>query len=289
MISVVIPTFNTAELTLSACRSVLDADEVIVVDDASTDGTAELLAREAPDVRVIRLPSNVRFAGAANAGIAAARGELVLLLNSDARVEPGAVAALRDAFTNDARLGIAGAQLINLDGSPQWSGGRLPTLAWLTVLAGGFARFRPRRRSSSAPNVDWVSGAAMMFRRELWDAIGPLRDHYLFYAQDLDFCTRAHDAGWRVRIVEHARVVHEGGATVREWRGVAQDPAMLWLDLLTWAREHRGRVWAGVARMLMIVAACVRLLLPGESKSAYVAALRQLFVKREQAARQRVD
>jgi len=289
VISVVIPTFNTAALTLAACRSVLDASEVIVVDDASTDGTAELLAREVPDLRVIRLPSNVRFAGAANAGIAAARGEIVMLLNSDARAEPGALDAIRSAFSADPRLGIAGAQLINIDGSPQWSGGRLPTLAWLTVLAGGFARFLPRRRASSNANVDWVSGAAMAFRREVWDSIGPLREHYRFYAQDLDFCARAGDAGWDVRIVDDARVVHAGGATVREWRGVAQDPAMLWLDLLTWSREHRGRVWAGVARMLMIVAASVRLLLPGESKSAYVMALRQLFVKREQPARQRVD
>lgn len=292
-LSVVIPTFNTAALTLAACRSVLAADEVIVVDDASSDGTAELLARELPQVRVIRLERNARFAAAANAGVAASRGDVVLLLNSDARVERGALDAIVAVFRNDAQLGIAGAQLLNADGSPQWSGGRVPTLAWLTVLAGGFARFLPRRNGGARnPNIDWVSGAAMAFRRDVWNAAGPLHEHYRFYAQDLDFCIRARGAGWKVRIVEDARVVHDGGATMRAWRGVAElphDPSLLWLDLLTWAREHHGRAWSAVARLLMIAAACVRLLLPGDGKSAYAAALRQLLVEREQPARQRVD
>jgi GT2 family glycosyltransferase len=146
----------------------------------------------------------------------------------------------------------------------------------------------------------------MAFRREVWDAAGPLREEYLFYAQDVDFCARAGDAGWNVCIVEDARVVHHGGATMRDWRGIAElphDPALLWLDLLVWGRERYGATWAASARVLMAVAALVRiaarrtheLLLRGEQRSrsrsttaAYVAALQQLFVKREQPARERV-
>jgi N-acetylglucosaminyl-diphospho-decaprenol L-rhamnosyltransferase len=309
-LSIVIPTFNTAAMTLATCRAARSAatraTEIIVVDDASTDNTQELLASELPDVRVVRLETNSRFAAAANAGVAASRGALILLLNSDARPEREALAAFFDAFDLDATLGIAGAQLLNADGTPQWSGGRIPTMAWLTVLAGGFAQFLPRRaRSSNGAKAEWVSGAAMMFRRDVWNAAGPLHEEYEFYAQDLDFCVRARRAGWAVRIVEEARVTHDGGATVREWRGVgdlAHDPGLLWLDLLTWAKSYYGKEWATSARALMAGAAVLRLAgrrlrsvtLRGEARATYesatavyAGAIVQLVVKRKQSARKR--
>lgn len=287
-LSIVIPTFNTAAMTLATCRAALAASppatEVIVVDDASSDGTSELLASSLPDVRVVRLATNQRFAAAANAGVTASRGAIVLLLNSDAVVERDALNALLAAFEREPRLGVAGAQLINGDGSPQWSGGRLPTLAWLFVLAGGFASLLPRRRRAiSGGAVDWVSGAAMALRRSVWAAVGPLRESYRFYAQDLELCANARAAGWDVEIVEAARVVHAGGASVRQWRDVGElphDPALLWLDLLTWGRRHHGRAWVATARVLMIVAATIRVITRPRS-APYAHALRQLFIERE--------
>lgn len=264
-LSIVIPTFNTGAMTLRCCRAALaalpDDGEVIVVDDGSTDGTLELLSAEVPEVRVVRLETNRRFAGAANAGVAAARGRIVLLLNSDALVDAGALTALLDAFARDARLGVAGARLLNRDGSPQWSGGALPTLLWVLVMVSGWARFLPRRvRRPSGGEVGWVSGAAMAFRREVWEVAGPLNETYRFYAQDLEFCARAGAAGWRVRVVEDARVVHEGGTTMRSWRGVdlPHDPALLWPDVLQWGRAHHGRAWGAVAWGVMCVAALLR-------------------------------
>ena len=146
----------------------------------------------------------------------------------------------------------------------------------------------------------------MAFRRAVWDDAGPLSEKYRFYAQDIEFCVRARDAGWTVQIVEDARVVHDGGATLRLWRGVAdlpQDPTLLWLDLLTWGRKRHGRAWAASARVLMCVAAFIRiaarrareLLLHGDARrrarsttALYVAALRELLIKREQPADQRL-
>jgi GT2 family glycosyltransferase len=304
-LSIIIPTYETAALTAEACRAVLSTmpsgSELIVVDDASTDGTAELLSATFPALTLIRMPVNSRFAAAANRGVDASSGDLVLLLNSDAFVQSGTFGALLEAFAREPRLGIAGARLLNEDGTPQWSGGRTPTLLWLTVMAGGFARLRPaRRRKSAVPSTtDWVSGAAMAFRREVWNAAGPLREHYRFYAQDLDFCMRARAAGWNVQIVERAMVVHGQGQTVRQWREVAElhhDPAMMWLDLLTWAREFHGARWAATARALMSGAVVLRLIvrwlrtltLRGNARAnarsttlAYARALRQLLVERE--------
>lgn len=310
-LSVVIPTFNTAELTLACCRAALaaapEAGEVIVVDDASTDGTVALLQAEVPSVRVVRLETNRRFAGAANAGVGVTRGEVILLLNSDAVVEPDALTALLAAFAEDAGLGVAGARLVNADGTPQWSGGPVPTLPWLVVLAGGVASLLPRRLRASGGNapVAWVSGAAMAFRRAAWDVAGSLDERYRFYAQDLDFCLRARAAGWDVRVVEEARVVHAGGATVRQWRaigGLPHDPALLWPDLLMWARAYYGPVWAAAARELMGAAVLMRigarrlreLVLRGDARrrsrsttAAYVAALRQLLIEGDQPAGER--
>lgn len=294
-LSIVIPTFNTAAMTLACCRAAMAAApdaEILVADDASTDGTAELLRAQAAEVVVVRLDSNRRFAGAANVGVAASGGRVVLLLNSDAILDSAAVAAFLAAFDDDPRLGVAGARLVHPDGTPQWSGGPLPTLLWLMVMVSGSARFRPRRTAKRGPSaVAWVSGAAMAFRRETWEAAGPFRESYRFYAQDLEFCARARAAGWSVRIVEDARVVHGGGATMREWRDITDlphDPSLLWLDLLTWGRRHYGRAWAMVALPAVCLAAFARITLrrilrsPRSGTDAYTAALRELLVERKQ-------
>lgn len=265
-LSVVIPTYNTAAMTLAcarAARAAAPEAEIVIVDDASSDETTSLLAAEG--FRVLRRATNGRFAAAANDGVAATSGEIVLLLNSDALLS--SVAPLLAAFDADPRLGVAGARLLNPDGTPQWSGGPLPSLVWLFVMSAGIARFLPRRNRGGGAGaiaaIGWVSGAAMAFRREVWAAAGPLSERYRFYAQDLEFCAAARAAGWKVALVGDFRVVHAGGATLR-------DPSLLTLDLLTWARAHHGPVWAAIAGLLMRAGAL----------------LRKLFVKGDEAPRQ---
>lgn len=280
-LSIVIPSYDTAAMTLRCCRAVLasmpDSSEVIVADDGSTDGTAEVLAREAPEVRVVRLESNRGFAAAANRGVAAAAGRIVLLLNSDAVAEADALGAILAAFDDDPRLGVAGARLLNDDGTPQWSGGRTPTLPWMIGAvsgAGHLSRFFRRSSDGTRREVDWVSGAAMAFRREVWKDAGPLNERFLFYCQDIEFCLRAKTAGWRVRVIEEARVTHGLGRTIlatgrrahpdaapalsrREPGGL--DPERLWPDLLTWGTAHHGRRWSMLARPSLVAAAAARI------------------------------
>lgn len=235
---------------------------MIVADDGSTDGTIDVLAREIPEVRVVRLETNGGFARTANAGVGAARGKVILLLNSDAIVETGALAALLAAFDDDPRLGVAGARLLNEDGSGQWSGGRTPTLPWMIGVVSGLGALARvvRRGGAGAPKreIDWVSGAAMAFRTGVWQAAGPLDERFLFYCQDIEFCLRAKAAGWAVRIVDDARVMHGLGRTVAAESSLQYDPERLWPDLLTWGAAYYGRGWSEGARVVLASVAAVR-------------------------------
>jgi GT2 family glycosyltransferase len=281
-LSVVIPTHDTRELTLKCLDSLSAAGpegaaidttetlEVILVDDASRDGTAEAARSRHPGVAVLRHETAQRFTRAANAGLARARGEILLLLNSDTEVAPGGLARLVARFAEDPGLGIAGALLHYPDGSPQWSGGRAPTLLWFFALATGlpallsrlpfYRRARPLALTDPT-SVDWVTGAAMAIRRQAWEAAGPLDEGFRFYAQDLDVCLRARRAGWKVEIHPGFPVLHHHGATIGRDPG-ARDRRhleLLWSDLLRWARKHRGAAWGNRAAAVLRAGARLRL------------------------------
>jgi GT2 family glycosyltransferase len=273
-LSVVIPTHDTRELTLRCVGSLAAGGvaglEVVVVDDGSSDGTAEALAAAHPGVEVVRLPAAAGFTRAANLGLARSRGRVLLLLNRDTEVEPGSLAALLEAFARDGRLGAAGAVLHYPDGSPQWSGGREPGLLWLFGLASGLPpllarlpRWRRVKPVGAVPGqVDWVTGAALAIRGRVIEEIGALDEGFRFYAQDLDFCLRARAAGWKVELLPGVRVMHHHGATIGKEAGARnrQHAELLWTDLLRWTRRHRGEGGARRAALALRSGAALRLL-----------------------------
>jgi GT2 family glycosyltransferase len=304
-LSIVIPTHDTRELTLACLAALFRQDlpeiEAIVVDDGSSDGTAEAIAALHPAVRVLRgerdepdTPGNrpAGFTRSANRGLRAARGEILLLLNSDTEVDPGGLAALLSAFAADPKLGGAGGTLRYPDGRAQWSGGAAPSLLWLFGLTSGlpallgrlplYRRLRPPSGTGSGP-VDWVTGAALGLRRAALAFPEPLDERFRFYGQDLDLCLRLATDGWRVAVVPDFRVMHHHGATIGKRGnpvpGGYQSSELLWLDLLSWAEKHHGASWAAWAARAMRLGAALQLagrsfaglLKPSRERAAFAA------------------
>ena len=225
--------------------------EVIVVDDASTDGTSAALQEKHPNVRRLSTSRRVGYANAVNLGVKSSAGELIWLLNSDTIVCPDAVEHLISNFERDPDLGISGAALFYPGGAVQWSGGRFPGVLWLFGQASGlpgllgrvpmWRRIKPVSGTATC-EVDWVTGAAMALRREVWDGVGPLHEAYRFYCQDLDLCWRAKKQGWKISVLPDVRVIHHHGGTIRsdsDAVGVVQATHM-WLDLVQFFVIHHG-------------------------------------------------
>ena len=270
-LSVVIPTHNTRGLVLSCVGSLGGGGaapvEVVVVDDGSTDGSAAAVLSRHPEVSVVETDGNVGFGAAANLGVAGTTGEIVLVLNSDTEVLDGGLAARVAAFAEDPKLGVAGAELLDPDGTPQWRAGSWPNRKWLFAQASGLGALAARFRgggsgAARAGETDWVSGAAIAVRRDVWDGCGPFDVGYRFYCQDLDLCFAAHRAGWRVAVAEGFRVLHHHGATIAASPGSSGSfhPGHLWADLVRFTGKVHGEDEARRVAATLATGARLRLL-----------------------------
>ena len=222
-LSIIVVSYNTRELLreclTSATRPERDDTEILVVDNASSDGSADLVASEFPSIRLVASPDNLGFAAANNLALGLARGRLVLLLNPDARLTAGALDALIGGMAAEPTVGIVGPTLRFPDGAFQSSGFGFPTVTselrqsrsvdWVFRRAGAPAPTAPAGRDPI--DVDWVDGACLMIRRDVIEAIGPLDEQFFLYGEEVDWCFRAKRAGWRVVAVREATVVHHRG------------------------------------------------------------------------------
>ncbi len=193
--------------------------DVILVDNASADGTREAMAEEFGWVRLMANGVNRGYAAAVNQGIRAGAGEFVLILNPDVTVRPGAMAALMEFMAAQPRVGIAAPRLLNPDGTPQSSCRRFHTLPSILsrrgplrpLLAGGRweARHLMLDRDHGEPReVDWVLGACMLVRRSAIQAVGLMDEGFFLYFEDEDWCHRMWARGWAVASVPSAEAVH---------------------------------------------------------------------------------
>ncbi len=227
-VGAVIVNYNTRDHLVQCVRS-LRADglaHIVVVDNASADGSLEAMERSDPDAVLLPMASNLGYGRAANRGVAATDAVYVLILNPDTVVEPGTTKVLAEALDRDAGLAAVGPRLENPDGSLYPSARCFPNLVDAAghAFLGFVAPTNPCTRRyrmldwdhCASGEVDWVSGACLMVRRSAFVAAGGFDEAYFMYAEDVDLCWRLRRDGWRIGYEPGGRVVHSVGAASRQ-------------------------------------------------------------------------
>ena len=217
-VDVIVVAHNAGALLAGAVRTAAEQageDRVWVVDAESTDGSVAPVRAAYPETHVLEVP-NAGFSASNNRAIERTEGAYVMLLNPDAELAPGALERLVATARDNPRAGIVGALVVNPDGSVQAEGrGHYPSLRraagyrlwreWQRIRGNRAMSPRVPRRVTSA---QWVTGAGMLVRRRAIDEVGPLDERFFLYLEDVDWCRRMRDSGWRVLVDPEARVVH---------------------------------------------------------------------------------
>jgi N-acetylglucosaminyl-diphospho-decaprenol L-rhamnosyltransferase len=234
-LSILIVTYNSAcqiDLLLTGLAAQIAGlrAEVVLVDNASHDGTADAVAQRHPGVRLVRSARNLGFAAGNNLAARHARGRVLLLVNPDALPAPGCVARGLALLDRHPRVGLAGARLLAEDGSTQPSGRMFPGLAQEAIVLSGLAARFPRSRlfgrldrtwadPAEAAPVDWVPGAFALIRRELFQRLGGFDERFFLYYEEVDLCRRIRAAGHSVQYWPELEVQHIGGVSARTVAG----------------------------------------------------------------------
>jgi GT2 family glycosyltransferase len=270
-LSVVIVAYRCRDL-LYRCLSSLEASppplplEVCVVDNGSADGTLEMLARDFPEVRVHAAGRNLGFGRATNVGIRGTTGRLVLALNPDVYVTPGALEAMLELMDAHPEVGIAGCRLELEDGSADHAAKRaFPTpvsalghFTGLWRLSSGTPLAGYRAPGVERGRVDAVNGAFMLMRRQALDEVGLFDEGYWMYMEDLDLCYRFAEAGWTTWYEPSVTVLHVKHGTTGDRRSPRLERAFHY-GMYRFYRKHyaprrsaivSGTVYAGIAARL---------------------------------------
>jgi GT2 family glycosyltransferase len=255
-LSIIIVSHNTRSDLENCLRSLHQhppdlSCEILVVDNASRDGSADAVRARWPRVRTVALDTNIGFARANNVGIRQTAGELVLLLNSDTIVPPGAIDRLVAAMRELPQASVVGPRIVDAEGRPELSFGRMmsPLAEARQKLLVRFAS--PRRigaMTSKIREVDWVSGACLLVRRLDAEAAGLLDERYFMYCEDVDFCAAIRRNGGKVYFTPASDIVHLRG---RSWRNAPGGTAEHYRQShLAFYRKHHPK-WAPLLRLYL--------------------------------------
>ncbi len=270
-VAVVVVSYNTRDLLISCLDSVIESTgpadvEIVVVDNASNDGSHETVRQTYPQVMIIANRANLGFGAACNQAIRASTAPFILLLNSDATVTPQSFQALYDAMSANARCGAAGCRIVNSAGLETTN-----TRNFLTPFnqaleqSGVLGRINwkyLRRTHHPTPDqnrldcsVDWIDGACLMIRRAALDEVGLFDEEFFMYSEDEDLCFRLRRHGWTICSSATGFAVHRGAASTSQNRFDMQrhfySSQMLFLSK---HRSHRSAfLYAGAMKTVLIL------------------------------------
>lgn len=272
-VSVIIVNWNTRDI-LRDCLASIAAEttaphEVIVIDNASTDGSADMVSDEFPGVRLIANTDNKGFAGANNQGLAVATGVKVLLLNPDTIVLDGAIDTMADWLDAHPDVGCVGCQVLeDVDTIQRTCFAETGPLN-LALVEFGFHRLGPRHPfwgraeygnwdRDTLREVDVVSGMFMLVPRQVLETVGPLDDAFFIYSEEADWCRRIRDAGWRCVFAPIAQIVHLDGGS----KSTAQIRSKMYVQMqkskMIYLAKHHGRGGVFLGRTIFVGSALMR-------------------------------
>jgi N-acetylglucosaminyl-diphospho-decaprenol L-rhamnosyltransferase len=226
-VGVAIVNYNAGQHLLNCIQSVKDEGivDIVVADNGSRDNSLEMLEQQHPDVKVVHLP-NPGYGGGMNGAAKELSNEYLFILNPDAMLRPGSVKTLVETLIREPHAGIVGPRIVDSDDHLYPSARRFPSyfdsIGHATV--GLVTKNNPWSRRYQAYDLkydeerkaDWVSGAAMLTRRNAYDAVNGFDDSYWMYMEDVDLCFRMHKAGWDVWFQPNATVFHVGGVSTSQ-------------------------------------------------------------------------
>jgi N-acetylglucosaminyl-diphospho-decaprenol L-rhamnosyltransferase len=270
-LSIVIVSWNVRELLRRCLRSAAEgltcekgrdlSAQVIVVDNASVDGSAEMLREEFPHVSLIANEENVGFTRGNNQGLALSDGRYALLLNPDTEVVADALGEMVGFMDREPEVGALGPQLLYPDGRVQSSRRRFPRFS-TALLEGTFLQQRFPHSGllkryyvldagdEQTQEVDWVVGACLLMRRATLDEVGPLDERFFMYSEEMDWCYRAKELGWWVIYLPQAKVVHHEGKSSEQVLPVRH--VHFQRSKVLFFKKHHGRYRGEILRLYLL-------------------------------------
>jgi hypothetical protein len=273
-VSVIIVSWNVAELLGACLDSILSAPvtlaesprgplrvEIIVVDSASSDHTVEQVRERYPQVKLLPQTENLGFSRCNNIGLEVASGRYVMLLNPDTQVIGDVLPRMVAYLDANPDVGVVGPHTLNKDGTTQSTRRRFPSL-WVGFFESTwFQPYAPKSLldyyyvvdgspDNAILDVDWMQGSALMLRREVYDQIGGLDEGYVMYSEEMDWCRRAKDAGWRVVYLGTAQIVHHGGKSTEQV--IARSHINFQRSKLHYFRKYHGWLSAQLLRGFLL-------------------------------------
>lgn len=274
-LSIIIVSWNVADLLAACLESIIESNivigdssgtgdvtaEIIVVDSASSDHTVAMIRENYPQVNLLAQAENVGFTRGNNIGFEAAQGRHLFMLNPDTEIIGDAIEQMVRYLDAQSDVGIIGPHTLNTDGSTQSSRRRFPTKTIAFFESTWLQPFAPKsmmdhfyvnnKPDDAVIDVDWVQGSALLARREVYAQIGGLDEGFTMFSEELDWCKRTKDAGWRVIYLGTAQITHHGG------KSTDQVPANKHIyfqeSKLRYFRKHHGAVFAQILRIFLLV------------------------------------
>ncbi len=254
-IRIIIISWNNGVTLQNCLESIKKADpalllSVVLVDNHSTDGSISFVRKSFPEISIIENSENLGFAKAVNQGLRKTNANYILLLNPDAQIFPDTISRLIEFMEKKPEVGIVGPKVLAPDQTLELSFGMFPTL-WAEYIQRKryyqLERKEPgvlkwlEKQTKIPRDVDWVSGVCLVTRREVIEKIGVLDDHFFMYFEDIDFCYRAKDAGWRVCYVPSPQILHDRGTSMRQnFAGIKAE----YRESQTYYYQKYGTLWS---------------------------------------------